>query len=381
MIQIPVESPITEFLHAKASKLRTPISGTFELTPVCNMSCRMCYVRMTKQQQEAIRPLISAQEWINLGKTAKEHGLLFLLLTGGEPFSRPDFKEIMQALHKMGLVISINSNGTLINEKTIEWLKETPPSRINMTLYGASDETYARLCNNPHGFTQATNAIRLLKEAGITVKLNCSVTPYNADDLEEIMAFAKRENLVIQATSYMFPPLRRDETKIGQNDRFTPEEAAYYSAKIEMLLNGEDAFLERVKRNDFSALTTDMEDDCGELEGEGIRCRAGKCSYWVTWDGRMLPCGMLPQCGTDVFKCGFEEAWKEAMAYADGIRLPAKCKDCAIKDTCRACASMVYTESGNFCTIPDYRCKMAHAYPAACKKLEAEILEARNAEK
>ena len=380
MIQIPVESPITEYLHAKASRLKTPISGTFELTPVCNMSCRMCYVRMTKQQQEAIRPLISADEWIKLGKTAKDNGLLFLLLTGGEPFSRPDFKEIMQALHRMGLVISINSNGTLINEETVEWLKETPPSRINMTLYGASDETYARLCGNHHGFTQATNAIRLLKDAGITVKLNCSVTPYNACDLEEIMAFAKREGLVIQATSYMFPPLRRDASKIGQNDRFTPEDAAYYSAKIEKLLNGEDEFLERVKQNDFSALTADMEEDCGEIEGEGIRCRAGKCSYWVTWDGRMLPCGMLPQCGVNVFERGFENAWKEAVEYAEGIRLPAKCKDCAIKDTCRACASMVYTESGDFCTVPDYRCKMAHAYPDACKRIEAEILEARNAE-
>lgn len=381
MIQIPVESPITEYLHAKASRLRTPISGTFELTPVCNMSCRMCYVRMTKKEQEAIRPLISAEEWIKLGKTAKDNGLLFLLLTGGEPFSRPDFKEIMQALHKMGLVISINSNGTLIDEKTVEWLKETPPSRINMTLYGTSDETYARLCGNPHGFTQATNAIRLLREAGITVKLNCSVTPYNVCDLDGIIEFAKREDLVIQATSYMFPPLRRDETKIGQNDRFSPEEAAYYSARIEMLLNGEDAFLERVKRNDFSALTADMEEDCGEIEGEGIRCRAGKCSYWVTWDGRMLPCGMLPQGGVNVFERGFEAAWKEAMAYSDGIRLPARCKDCGIKDTCRACASMVYTESGDFCKVPDYRCKMAHAYPAACKKLEAEIMEARNAEK
>lgn len=381
MIQIPIESPITEFLHAKASKLKTPISGTFELTPVCNMSCRMCYVRMTKKEQEAIRPLISAQEWIKLGQTAKDNGLLFLLLTGGEPFSRPDFKEIMQALHKMGLVISINSNGTLINEKTIEWLKETPPSRINMTLYGASDETYARLCNNPHGFTQATSAIRLLKKAGITVKLNCSVTPYNADDLEEIIAFAKREDLVIQATSYMFPPLRRDASKVGVNDRFSPEDAAYYAAKIEMLLNGEDAFLERIKSNDFPALTTDMEEDCGEIEGEGIRCRAGKCSYWVTWDGRMLPCGMLPQAGVNVFERGFEAAWQEAIEYAEGIRLPAKCKDCGMKNTCRACASMVFTESGDFCTVPDYRCRMTKAYPAACKKLEAEILEARNAEK
>ena len=134
--------------------------------------------------------------------------------------------QIQNGLHQMGLLISINSNGTLIDESVVRWLKETPPVRINITLYGASDETYGRLCRNPQGFTQVTRAIRLLGEAGITVKLNCSLTPHNAADLEGIFAFAKEEGLLVQATSYMFPPLRRDPSQVGCNDRFTPQEAA-----------------------------------------------------------------------------------------------------------------------------------------------------------
>ena len=249
MIAIPVEPPITEYLHAKAARQGIPLSGTFELTPLCIMNCRMCYVRMSREQQEAIRPLRTAAQWLELGRQAKEQGLLYLLLTGGEPFLRPDFREILAGLHQMGLLISINSNGTLIDESVVRWLKETPPVRINITLYGASDETYGRLCRNPQGFTQVTRAIRLLGEAGITVKLNCSLTPHNAADLEGIFAFAKEEGLLVQATSYMFPPLRRDPSQVGCNDRFTPQEAAYYAARIESLLNGAEAFLERGLRN------------------------------------------------------------------------------------------------------------------------------------
>lgn len=379
MIQIPVEAPITEFLHTKAAQMRVPINGTFELTPVCNMSCRMCYVRKTKQQQEAIRPLRSAEEWIQLGKAAQENGLLFLLLTGGEPFLRPDFKEIFQALYKMGLVLSINSNGTLIDEETIAWLKETPPARINITLYGASNETYGRLCGNPDGFTQVTNAIRLLKEANIMVKLNCSVTPYNADDLEEIIAFAKQEGLVVQATSYMFPPLRRDASMVGTNDRFTPEDAAYYAAKIESLQNGEEAFLEHMKTAEFPAFDDNLEEYCGDKEGDGILCRAGKCSFWITWEGKMLPCGMLPGEGIDVFQNGFASAWKTVVEDTCHIRLPGPCKDCPIKERCRVCAAMAYTENGDFTAIPKYRCQMAREYPDACRKLESQILEGRQA--
>lgn len=176
---------------------------------------------MSKQQQEAVRSLRTVEEWLALGEEAKKHGLLYLLLTGGEPFSRPDFREILSGLHKMGFVISINSNSTMIDEQVVEWLKETPPTRINITLYGASDATYERLCRNPKGFTQAT--------------------------------------------SYMFPPLRRDASKVGQNDRFTYEDAAYYSAKIESLLNGEDDYLERMKTKNLS-LPADPGEDCMDAE-------------------------------------------------------------------------------------------------------------------
>lgn len=380
MITTPVEASLTNYLYTKASRNGMPLSGTFELTPCCNMACKMCYVRKTKEEQEKIAPLRTAKEWLELGKTAREQGMLYLLLTGGEPFLRPDFQEILSGLHRMGLLISINSNGTLIDEETVEWLKETPPVRINITLYGASDETYARLCGNPKGFTQTARAIRLLKEAGIQVKINCSVTPYNVDDLEGIYAFAREEGLLVQATSYMFPPLRRDTSMVGQNDRFSPQEAAYQSACILALDLGEDEFLRRVSRDESLAFPQGIEEDCPEIDGEGdgIRCRAGKCSFWITWDGRMLPCGMFPEGNAqNVFQIGFEKAWKQVHEEALAIRLPAKCSGCTLRDQCKACAAMVMTESGNFHTVPEYRCKMAKAHGAACRQKGQEILDKR----
>ena len=386
MLRRPVEPMITEYLHTKAARLGIPLNGTFEVTPLCNMNCRMCYVRMDREQQEAIAPLRTAEEWLELGRTAKERGMTYLLLTGGEPFLRPDFQQIMQGLHRMGFVLSINSNGTMIDEKTVEWLKETPPIRINITLYGASDETYGRLCQNPRGFTQVTKAIHLLKEAGILVKLNCSVTPYNADDLEQIFAFAEKEELVVQATSYMFPPLRRDASKVGWNDRFSAEESARQEAWINVYQNGREAYLKHMESEEMASLSGDIEEDCMPVEegngdgdsygkeGERIRCRAGKCSFWVTWDGRFLPCGMLPgENALNVFEAGFDAAWEQAKAEAAAIRLPVRCSTCSLKDKCRACAAMVYTESGNYHDVPLYRCQMAHAYTEACRQVEYEI--------
>ena len=50
----PVAPAATEYLYRKAAAAGVPLSGTFELTPCCNMACKMCYVRMTKAQQEAV---------------------------------------------------------------------------------------------------------------------------------------------------------------------------------------------------------------------------------------------------------------------------------------------------------------------------------------
>lgn len=365
----PVMPPITEYLYRKASAAGVPLSGTFELTPVCNMDCKMCYVRLSHREQATLGPLATARQWLELGRQARDGGMLYLLLTGGEPFLHPQFRQILEGLHQMGLLITLNSNGTLIDEETVAWLQNCPPVRVNLSLYGASDETYAKLCGNPKGFTQVCRAIGLLQKAGITVKLNCTVTPHNARELPQMVAFAKAHGLVIQVATYLFPPMRKNPDLIGQNDRLSPEEAAFYMAYADYLTLGKEAFAAKTGNN-----LPPSQSDCPELE-EGIRCRAGKCSFWVTWQGKLTPCGMFPvETAPNVFEIPFLTAWEAVKAAAAAIRLPSQCASCSARDICRACAAMVITESGNFREVPQYRCQMMHAYPSQCNRVKEEML-------
>ena len=150
-------------------------------------------------------------------------------------------------------------------------------------------------------------------------------------------------------------------------------------ARIAAFTNGEEGFLERMKQKAPLELKADIVEDCPEIgEGDGIRCRAGKCSFWITWDGKMLPCGMFPSEGAvNVFELGFENAWKQVHETALAIRLPAKCATCELRNQCKACASMVVTETGCFHKVPEYRCQMSQQYLAQCKRLEQEILNRR----
>ena len=96
---------------------------------------------------------------------------------------------------------------------------------------------------------------------------------------------------------------------------------------------------------------------CAE-EGENMRCRAGRTAFWVTWDGRMLPCGMFPDEGYRIADMGFDEAWKAVRAYTQTIRMPKECANCPSKKQCVACAASVIAETGSASVRPDYICRM-----------------------
>ena len=358
------EGAFTKFLTQKAAKLRVPISSAFELTPLCNMKCKMCYVTLSKQECDKIGRHRTIEESLDIAHQAKVRGMLYLLLTGGEPFVYKDFKRLYLELFKMGFIISINSNATLIDEETVKWLKEYPPQRINITLYGSSNEVYGNLCNNPKGFNQVTKAINLLKEANINIKLNYTLTPYNSDDLEFAYKFAEDNDLILQASTYMFPPVRKDKSKIGQNERYSPEEAAKFYVKSDLLLYTKEKFKKRAEMMKDGLLKincSDLNFDCEVDKGQKINCQAGKSLFWITWDGRMLPCGMMNTPVAYPFRDGFDNAWKQIVNEVEELYLPKECENCKIRSACSSCGAIAYTETGRTDGKPEYMCKMTES--------------------
>ena len=118
-----IEPVIASYLSDKAIKNKIPLSGTFELSPICNMDCKMCYVKMKKSEVEKVGRLRTTDEWIKIAEDAREAGMLFLLITGGEPLLYKGFKELYLKLVKMGLIITINTNATLIDEEMADFLQ------------------------------------------------------------------------------------------------------------------------------------------------------------------------------------------------------------------------------------------------------------------
>lgn len=347
----------SQLLFAKAGSRGVPLSGTFELTPRCNLDCRMCYIHRRENDAEALRGEASARDWLALAEECCREGTLLLLLTGGEPLLRPDFREIYTGCKRMGLMLSINSNATLIDEKMVDFLAADPPSRVNITLYGASGETYGALCGDPAAYERAVRAILALQSAGVLVKLNCSVTPYNRQDAEKIYAFAHEHRLPVQAASYMFPPVRACEHGCYAPDRLTAAQAA-----AEKIRYDKSRFTPEELRERWNALlkgesVADPDDECQELPTERIRCRAGSSTFWVTWDRQLRPCGMMTEPSVPLTAGGFAESWKKIRALREEIMVPAKCSACPMANACDQCAAVCFAESGSYTAAPEYMCE------------------------
>lgn len=354
MIKKRTEPYLATYMHARGGKLGLPVSGNFELTARCNFRCPMCYVHLTPEQVEQQGRELTAAQWIDLARQAVDKGLLFALLTGGEPFLRPDFFEIYHAMKAMGLMISINTNGSLLSGAILQELIEDPPFRVNISLYGGCRETYRQMCGND-AFDQVIANIRALKKAGIDVQINVSITPYNRQDLERIWGLTRELGLNARASSYMYPPIRVNEGQYGCGNRLTAKEAAQCTVEWDVLRFTEEQFAQRAER--MHALEAVDLGDCQADPDEGVSCRAGHSSFWLTWDGKMRPCGMMPYPEEEPLALGFGEAWDRIREATRQIRMPRECGACPKRDVCFVCAAVCITETGSFDHVPSYVCR------------------------
>lgn len=362
--------PITEMLFRKAVREKIPLHATFELSPICNLACKMCYIRKNPEEvNKHPRKIMNLEEWIELAQEIRKQGTLYLLLTGGEPFLWPDFWSLYEQLYQMGFLISINTNGSMINDECIARLCEMPPNRINITLYGSSDETYYNLCCVHGIYDRVINTILKLKKEGILVRINCSITPENADDIEQIIDFAKKNELELQTTTYMFPPIRKGMNNIGDNARFSPEEAAYYQLKIKRKSLGEQSYKQILKNIlQGTSIPLGVQEDCLDVKDGKLRCRAGKAAFWVTWDGYISLCGMIPKFHVDYREKNFTEAWRCINKLSDELKLSGVCEACDYLKNCHACAAMAIAETGDVTKVPVYMCKMIQAMKKIAKE-------------
>jgi pyruvate-formate lyase-activating enzyme len=210
-------------LHQRQAGERVPLQVSIEVTRRCPLECLHCYNNLPMGDMDAKRRELTKEEHFRVLDELVEMGCFWILYTGGEIFARKDFLEIYTYAKKKGFLITLFTNGTIINEQIADYLKEWPPFAIEITLYGRTRETYEALTAVPGSYDRCLRGIKLLKEQGLPLKLKTVATSINKHEVMAMRRFAEEElGVEFKMDGQINPRIDCSQSPLAV--RLTPEE-------------------------------------------------------------------------------------------------------------------------------------------------------------
>lgn len=345
----PTYSEIT--LDAWANELlapinggRYPLGGTIELTERCNLSCVHCYINQPaaiRQDRQGEMTTAEVKKVIDMITAA---GCLYLLLTGGEPMLRPDFDEIYRYAKQKGMLISLFTNGTLLTPEIADLLAAMSVYSIEISLYGATRETYEAVTRHPGSFKRCLNGINLLKERGLPLGLKSVLLRTNKHELEAMRQLAADLDLDFRYDGTIWPRVDGNETPYAQ--RISAEEM------LSLDTNDPERRAQWQKSYD-------------RFGNEPIReelvftCGAGLQTFHIDSQGRMSVCIMVREPSYDLKKVPFATAWQELGKLRELKRvLHTPCETCLAGSLCSQCPGWSQLSHGDLETADEWTCKI-----------------------
>lgn len=326
--------------HETALRNDIPLDGAIELTSRCNLVCKHCYIRDNTGNEE-----LTFEETCRIIDEITDAGCLWLLLTGGEPLLRQDFNEIYIYAKKKGLIITLFTNGALIDESIAALLKKLPPFSVEVTLYGATKETYECFTGVNGSYDACINGIRLLIEHKIPLELKTMVTTINKHDLAGMKKFANSLGLRFRYDPTLNP--RLDGSKSPYDIRITPNEI------VELDITDKDrlrAWLDLYREFDNPA------------SGEYLfNCGAGRSSFHITSDGRLRVCELVPEPDFDLKNNRFMDGYRMfGIIGARKLKGRNTCARCNYIVFCNNCPGISMLEGDKSGESPvDYHCEVS----------------------
>ena len=345
MTGAPIEyGRLLKDLNDRASRVRQPLNGYFELTSACNLSCRMCYVRHSPLDKTARQKELSASQWLEIARQARDEGMLFMLLTGGEIFLREDFFDLYEPLTRLGLILTLFSNGTLITRRIAERLALAPPNRFEITLYGATAATYEMVTGVPGSYAACRRGIENLLANRITLALKSTLTKHNVHELEDMRQMAADWGVPFYAGWGLSK--RPDGLQCEAEDcRLPAEECVDLEASDRAFADDwTEASMKETPANDL----------------RNFYCRLGRAAFVVNPSGDMNACLLLPQPGVSIVENGFGAAWTRLKEFVDSAPSPSPvCLGCDARIYCGRCPAYSFTDNGTLTEPVPYWCEIA----------------------
>ncbi len=324
--------------------LEAPLTINWAINNSCNFACRHCYSRNDTHDELSSDVLFSCLE-----KVAKA-GVLSVNFGGGEPLLHPHLLETASFARKLGLRVSMNSNGWLIDEQMAVSLKEAGFSKVGISIDSHQPEIHDQFRGVPGSHARAASALGHLASAGIATSISTVICRINNTAIEELTAFALHH----KAGQLNFHNFKCSGLGLSNKDELdlSPEEwKIFYRCAL--------SAKEREKTLDIS-----LDDPIIALLGardtasmvKGSVC--GKLSLNIKSNGDITPCGFIPVVIGNIARDDLRKVWRES-AVLDKMRNKkptGKCSGCSKYEDCLGgCTARALALTGDM-NSPDPHC-------------------------
>lgn len=319
---------LREYLQAVARERNIPLHGTFELTPLCNLNCKMCYVHLSESQlEQSGEKLLTVDQWKHIMEQAVDAGMVTATLTGGEALTYPGFDELYLYLLSRGVSVTIKSNGLLMTESRVAFLKQHPVEGVQITLYGADNDTYETV-TGVRGFDAALAGIKRVKAAGIPIEVCLTPTKPALSGMEKLLALVDSLDVPVGISSGLYPAREETGRDVMALQPSLDDYVDLYKARA------------RLKHRELVPLNADTLPPPGGGGHEpvhGLPCGGGRSSFAIHWNGRIHPCLSLDAISADALNEPFAKGWETVHRAVGDYPFPGECTGCVYRAICTPC--------------------------------------------
>jgi radical SAM protein with 4Fe4S-binding SPASM domain len=351
-VQTVAYGELTGLVHQRFQGKRAPLEVSIEVTRRCPLECLHCYNNLPMSDHAARSAELTLEEHCRLLDELVDAGCLWLLYTGGEIFARKDFLEIYTEAKKRGFLITLFTNGTMINPRIADHLAEYRPFAIEITLYGATRETYEALTQIPGSYDRCMRGIRLLLDRKLPLKLKTVPTTINRHEVFEMKRLAEEEfGVEFKFDSAINPRIDCSQSPLAV--RLSPEQAV----ELDFAEPQRKADYQRMAEQDLS---TPREVEQGT--GQKYTCGGGVAGCAVDPYGTMSICVISHQQGYNIREGSFVEGWEGPLREIRNQprTRPTICDRCQIQSLCGMCPANGELENGDPESPVSFLCQTAH---------------------
>jgi MoaA/NifB/PqqE/SkfB family radical SAM enzyme len=287
-------------------------SALLELTYRCNLDCFFCYNDLGLRGQA-----LSRERWLALLDELAALQVLHLTLSGGEPLAHPHFLELGAHARRLGFVVRIKSNGHALRGEMLRRIRdEIDPFLVEVSLHGACAESHDRQTRVPGSFDRLLANLREMTAAGLPVKLNSTLTRWNEDEVEAMVALARELGLPLQVDPQVTPRDDGDREPLGIAASAEGLER-YFALHEQLVAAAAVGAPEGTCASGAEAAAPGVQNQAGDAPGAGKHCGAGSSSLTVDPFGNVYPCVQWRRRVGNLHEATLREIWERSGALRE----------------------------------------------------------------